>query len=261
MGKWFGSFTGAVEVIVSIFHKGNNLCYKKGMLLPEEKQDDFVVRLQEPCVIFGGDLEDGSNPDSKVVWADSQFHISVVPLLTFKQGENFFYWSYSKTTNGDHLVFEDPENILKKGKCEKWTDGLDCQLTPGGTDLCFVLSGKSEDMTKTFTKENAKELLIPAQACHGMHHGIGGDISHDGVDHLLASSDVRKMKDDLSNGISRAVQQTDSTMDEELEREDSIGGTPAWVIATATVCSVGFVLVVALIGFFVIRRRSKVETF
>eukprot|EP01127_Copromyxa_protea_P011653 TRINITY_DN294_c0_g1_i1.p1 TRINITY_DN294_c0_g1~~TRINITY_DN294_c0_g1_i1.p1 ORF type:complete len:1674 (-),score=432.23 TRINITY_DN294_c0_g1_i1:61-4824(-) len=264
MGNWFKdasavqdaeSLSGSVPFTVTIFHNGNIQCKTTVPVLLPVPQVITLDISKINCKLIGA----YENVDSSILVADQTYYITVSPKVDVT---NQFYWSFSKSTNGETFQWRDTKDLFGLSKCPTWTKGDECGIPTAGTDLCFKLLG-----SKAVTSEADRTYMGVAQTSQ-TSEGIGNDAREGGV----AWSPEQEAEEERVTAILRAnakliledlgvstpeetsISEASDIKIESEEREKN----DAWILPVAIVAAIaGTALIVGVIA--VITHQALVK--
>lgn len=197
---------------------------------------------------------------TKIINSDEKYYVAVTPVLDFEEGNNIFYWAFSKSTNGETFLWKDKTDLLGSGevlcslctdtlgKCSTWTKGTSCGMVTAGTDLCFQLLGWSSPVAD----EDIFMFDQPQLSNDG--DGVVGSESDEtrvlSDEEELERQEIAKYLRDLTEEIARGL-------DQEAELISDINGTPSWVFPVVVSASLLVFLATICIAIAVMMKFSR----
>jgi len=248
LGQWMGTTEGAVDVIVTFFDKKGTGCFRRAVLLPEQKTSSFTLNLNAPCVLFGAEI---SRRNGTFTLENHKYFMSISPSV--KSGHDQFYWSFSKTTNGE--VFRYQDRVSGNNGCQDWTPGTDCGLHAPESDLCFQVSGSTELASTPETFLSAIRNNLRGVGGQQFNRTTGGRSTGGGRWTRQKRADV---SDSFLTKLSAQQEFLASTMAKASDQVTTVHGTPTWVVPVAVaLCAVAAILIVVVALFALYRRNQE----
>lgn len=270
MGTWFkealpvddpadavtSESTTFVPFDVTVFHAGSIQCKTTvpvALPVPPVVTLDISSAL---CTVVGAQ----EDVDGSLKMVDQTYYLTVAPLTHVT---NQFYWSFSKTTNGQTFKWRDMKDLFGFGLCPTWTDGNKCGLPTRGTDMCFKLLGSSAQTTEMDTV-----YMVTAQTSNGGDGEIGSDTREGGAwDPAKAQAEEEALvilrenaKLILADLTETEEQVTTISENSEVkiagESEESDWHNDSWVIPVSVTLAIFGALVVVLVVVLVAHSRG-----
>jgi len=265
-GYWMPTAPGDMQWSLTIFDREGIACRTgiKPVTLPGgvvELHFDF------PCELIGGHMEINKDPMTKIetispVSADETYWLTVAPVNNFASTNDIWYWSYSKTENGEVVKFRDMNNIWKQpNPCKTWTEANNCGISEPGEvfhDLCFSVTGSSSPMT-----DESWDIVTDRPKVPVKDSGIGTDVGHSRL-LTIQEAEVRATTSDKLIVVHKANEATvieEPVVVADISVQTSENPNPGYGIAAVTLGAIALALLIVVIAIVALKKNTEGERF